>query len=113
MTTPEELAAAYAAAWTERVDAKRLALLASCCSPRIRFLQQGWDHDVVGLESLSATIGEFHAGWPDCVDVRVELTAPVDSHHGFGRGGFVGIFVEDRGDGTDFVELGDAVKMET
>ena len=40
MATPEELAAAYAASWTERDAATRTALLESCCSPGIRFLQE-------------------------------------------------------------------------
>jgi hypothetical protein len=40
MATPEELAAAYAACWTERDAATRTALLESCCSPGIRFLQE-------------------------------------------------------------------------
>ena len=76
-------------------------------------MQEGWEHEVVGVGALSETIGEFQAGWPDGVDVRVELTTPVDSHHGFGRGGFVWIFGEDRGYGTDFVELGSDGKMKT
>jgi hypothetical protein len=113
MATPEELAASYAAAWTERDDRKRLELLAACCGPRIRFLQQGFEHEIVGLAALSSAIGEFQASWPDGVDVRVELTTPVEEHHGFGRGGFVWIFGEDRGYGTDFVELGDDGKMQT
>ena len=113
MATPEVLAAWYAAAWTERDGAKRRELLESCCGSRIRFLQQGWDHEVVGIDALADTIGELQAAWPDGVDVRVELTTPVDSHHGFGRGGFVWIYGEDRGYGTDFVELCDDGKMKT
>jgi hypothetical protein len=113
MATPEELAASYAAAWTERDSAKRGELLDSCCGPRIRFLQQGSEDEIVGIYALSEAIGEFQASWPDGVDVRVELTTPVDAHHGFGRGGFVWIFGDDRGYGTDFVELGDDGKMKT
>ncbi len=113
MATPDELAAAYAAAWTERDEPKRRDLLTSCCAPGIRFLQAGWDHDVVGVDALCDTIGEFQASWPEGSDVRVEITTPVDAHHGFGRGGFVWIFNEDRGYGTDFVELGDDGKMKT
>ena len=113
MATPEELAAAYAASWTERDASKRTALLGSCCSPGIRFLQEGWEHEIVGVGELDRTIAEFQAGWPEGVDVRVELTTPVDSHHGFGRGGFVWIFGEDRGYGTDFAELSDDGKMKT
>lgn len=113
VATPEELAASYAAAWTERDGPKRRELLESCCGPGIRFLQQGWEDEVVGIDALSNTIAEFQAGWPDGVDVRVELTTPVDSHHGFGRGGFVWIFGADRGYGTDFVELGDDGKLKT
>ncbi len=111
--TPDELAALYAGAWTERDDARRLEMLASCCEAGVRFLQQGWDHAVVGIHALSTAIGEFQAGWPEGVDVRVELTTPVDSHHGFGRGGFVWIFGDDRGYGTDFVELGAGGKLAT
>jgi hypothetical protein len=111
--SPEELASLYAAAWTERDDAKRLELLASCCEAGVRFLQSGFEHEVVGIPALVSTIGEFQAGWPEGVDVRVELTTPVDSHHGFGRGGFVWIFGEDRGYGTDFVELGPDGKLKT
>jgi hypothetical protein len=113
MATPEELAASYAAAWTERDAAKRDELLESCCGDGIRFLQQGAEEEIVGIRALSETIGEFQASWPDDIDVRVELTTPVDAHHGFGRGGFVWIFGEDRGYGTDFVELGDDGKMKT
>lgn len=113
MATPDELSASYAAAWTERDEVKRRGLLTSCCGPSIRFLQEGWEHDVIGIDALCDTIGEFQAGWPDGVDVRVELTTPVDAHHGFGRGGFVWIFGEDRGYGTDFVELGEDGKMNT
>lgn len=113
MATPDELAAWYAAAWNERDESKRRALLESSCSPGIRFLQDGWEHEIVGTDALAATIGEFQASWPEGVDVRVELTTAVDSHHGFGRGGFVWIFGEDRGYGTDFAEMGDDGKMKT
>lgn len=113
MATPDELAAAYAAAWTERDETARRELLTSCCEPGIRFLQQGWEHEVVGIDDLSAAIAEFQAGWPDGIDVRVEITTPIDSHHGFGRGGFVWAFGEDRGYGTDFVELGPDGKLTT
>ena len=111
MATPEELAASYAAAWTERDRTRRTALLESCCSPEIRFLQEGAEHEVVGVGPLSATIGEFQAGWPEGLDVRVELTTPVQAHHGFGRGGFVWVFGEERGYGTDFVQLGHDGRM--
>jgi hypothetical protein len=113
MATPDELAAAYAGAWTERDGDARRELLTSCCEPDIRFLQQGFDHEVVGIDALWKTIDDFQAGWPDGVDVRVEITTPIDDHHGFGRGGFVWIFGEDRGYGTDFVELGEHGKMKT
>ena len=113
MATPDELAGWYAAAWNESDPVKRRGLLEAACSPDIRFLQDGWDHEVVGIDALDATIAEFQAGWPDDVDVRVELTTPVDSHHGFGRGGFVWIFGDDRGYGTDFAELGADGKMKT
>lgn len=113
VATPDELANWYAAAWNEQDATKRRELLTLACSPDIRFLQEGWDHEVVGIEALDATIAEFQAGWPDGVDVRVELTTPVDSHHGFGRGGFVWIFGDERGYGTDFAELGDDGKMKT
>jgi hypothetical protein len=63
MATPEELAAAYAASWTERDAAKRTALLDSCCSPGIRFLQEA-DDEVVGVEALSAVIGAFRPAGP-------------------------------------------------
>jgi hypothetical protein len=113
VATPEELAGWYASAWNERDSTKRREFLESACSPGIRFLQQGLEHEVVGIDALHATIAEFQASWPEGVDVRVELTTPVDSHHGFGRGGFVWIFGEDRGYGTDFAELGDDGKMKT
>lgn len=41
------------------------------------------------------------------------MITPVDSHHGFGRGGFCWIYGNDRCYGTDFVELGDDGLMET
>lgn len=113
MATPDELASMYAAAWTERDETRRRELLSACCEPQVRFLQGGWDHEVIGVDDLSGAIGEFQAGWPDGVDVRVEITTPVDAHHGFGRGGFVWILGEDRGYGTDFVELGENEKMKT
>ncbi|CAN5827293.1 hypothetical protein BH24ACT3_BH24ACT3_00540 [soil metagenome] len=113
MATPDELAACYAAAWTERDEGTRRKMLATCCEPDVRFLQEGWEHEVVGLEALCAAIGEFQASWPDGVDVRVEMTTPVGAHHGFGRGGFAWVFGEDKGYGTDFVELGSDGKMQT
>ena len=113
MPTPDELAQWYAEAWNERDGVQRLALLERACSPGVRFLQEGWEHEIVGVGGLDRTIAEFQATWPAGVDVRVELTTPVDSHHGFGRGGFVWIFGEDRGYGTDFAEIGDDGKMAT
>ena len=113
MGAPAELAGWYAAAWNEVDPAQRRELLEAACSPGVRFLQEGWDHEVVGIDALDATIAEFQASWPEGVDVRVELTTPVDSHHGFGRGGFVWFFGEDRGYGTDFAELGDDGRMKT
>ena len=113
MATPDELATWYAGAWNEQDPSKRRELLERACSPGIRFLQQGWEHEIVGVDALDSTIAEFQASWPEGVDVRVELTTPVDSHHGFGRGGFVWIFGEDRGYGTDFAELGEDGKMKT
>ncbi len=75
----------------------------------MRFLQQGVDAEVVGIEALSDYIGEYQASWPDGV-VTVELTTPVQEHHGYGRGGFVWIFPGDqRGYGTDFVETRDGL----
>lgn len=68
---------------------------------------------MVGIDALGAAIGEFQAGWPDGVDVRVEITTPIDSHHGFGRGGFAWVFGDERGYGTDFVELGDDGLLKT
>ncbi len=113
MATAEQLAGWYAAAWNERDASKRRTLLESACSPGIRFLQEGWEHEVVGIDALADTIADFQASWPEGTDVRVELTTPVDSHHGFGRGGFVWIIGEDRGYGTDFAELGEDGKMKT
>lgn len=113
VATPAELAGWYADAWNE-VDAhKRRRLLELACSPGVRFLQEGSEHEVVGIDALADTIAEFQAGWPEGVDVRVELTTAVDSHHGFGRGGFVWIFGDDRGYGTDFAEVGDDGKLKT
>jgi hypothetical protein len=113
MATPEELAHWYAAAWNERDASTRRRLLEQACSPEIRFLQQGFDHEVVGLDALESTIAQFQAGWPEGIDVRVELTTPVDSHHGFGRGGFVWVFGDERGYGTDFAEVGDDGRLKT
>ena len=112
MATPDELAEAYAAAWNERDRKKRRALLDRSCSPGVRFLQEGFEHEVVGIDALDETISTFQATWPDGVDVRVEITTPVQSHHGVGRGGFVWIFGDDRGYGTDFAVLGPDGKMQ-
>lgn len=92
---------------------KRRGLLEAACRADIRLLQDGWDHEVVGIGAVDATIADFQASWPKDVDVRVELTTPVDSHHGFGRGGFVWIFGDDRGYGTDFADSGADGKMKT
>lgn len=113
MSTPDELAHWYADAWNERDASERRSLLERACSPEVRFLQQGWDHEIVGIDELDRTIAEFQATWPEGLDVRVELTTPVDSHHGFGRGGFVWIFGDDRGYGTDFAEVGDDGRLKT
>ena len=113
MATPDELASAYAAAWNERDDVKRRALLDASCSPGVRFLQEGFEHEVVGVDALDEAIATFQSSWPEGVDVRVEITTPVQSHHGFGRGGFVWVFGDERGYGTDFAEVGDDGKMKT
>jgi hypothetical protein len=113
MATPDEVAEAYAAAWNERDRDKRRALLIRSCSPRVRFLQESFEHEVVGIDALDDAIATFQSTWPDGVDVRVEMTTPVQSHHGYGRGGFVWTFGDDRGYGTDFAELGDDGKMMT
>lgn len=110
--TPEQLAKTYAAAWLERDAATRRDLLARCCCDDVRFLQQGSDAEVVGIDELCDGIGAFQASWPTDVDVTVELTTPVQEHHGYGRGGFVWIFGDQRGYGTDFVEVRDG-KMQT
>lgn len=113
MFTPDELAAAYAAAWTERNEQARIDLLSGCCEPAVRFLQESSEAEIVGVAALSELIGEFQDSWPDGLDVRVEVTTPIDAHHGFGRGGFVWMFGDDRGYGTDFVELGSGGKLQT
>lgn len=79
----------------------------------MRFVQGSSENEIVGVAALSDFIGGFQATWPDGLDVRVEVTTPIESHHGFGRGGFVWIFGEDRGYGTDFVELGPDGKLQT
>lgn len=91
---------------------QRRELLQACCCDDVRFLQQGWDDEIVGIDQLSAAIAEFQATWPSDGTVRLELTTPVDEHHGYGRGGWVWIFPGDvRGYGTDFVERqGDKMK---
>jgi hypothetical protein len=112
MLTPDEIAQTYAAAWLERDPAARRALLESCCQSDVRFLQASGDA-VVGIDDLSDGIGAFQAGWPTDGTVTVEQTTPVEEHHGYGRGGFVWIFPGDqRGYGTDFVEMRDG-KMAT
>src|SRR5689334_13860844 len=113
MSTPDELAKAYAAAWNERDGDKRRALLEQSCSPGVRFLQEGFEDEIVGVDALDDAIAGFQASWPDGVDVRVEMTTSVQSHYGLGRGGFVWIFGDDRGYGTDFSELGEDGKMQT
>jgi hypothetical protein len=113
MATPDELAHWYAAAWNETDPANRRALLDKACSPDIRFLQEGFDDEVVGVDSLDAAIAEYQATWPDGVDVRVEITTPIQSHHGVGRGGFVWIVGDVRTYGTDFAELGDDGRLKT
>ena len=113
MATPDELATAYAAAWNERDHVKRRALLAASCSAGVRFLQEGFEHEVVGVDALDEAIATFQSSWPEGVNVRVEMTTPVQSHHGFGRGGFVWVFGDERGYGTDFAEVGDDGKMKT
>ena len=113
MATPDELANWYAAAWNETVADKRRALLEAACSPDVRFLQQGFDDEVVGIDALDAMIADYQATWPEGVDVRVEITTPVESHHGVGRGGFVWIVGDERTYGTDYAELGDDGKMKT
>jgi len=108
--TPEEIAETYAAACLARDDGERRALLARCCQPDVRFLQEGLGDEVVGIDALSDFFGEFQAGWPAEGEVTVELTTPVQEHHGYGRGGFVWIFPNDeRGYGTDFVEVRDGL----
>jgi len=74
----------------------------------VRFVQDSGE--VVGIEALTDNIGAFQETWPADGTVTVEQTTPVQEHHGFGRGGFVWIFPGDqRGYGTDFVELRDGL----
>jgi hypothetical protein len=112
MLTPEELAQTYAAAWLEKDPTARRELLERCCRPDVRFLQEGWE-EIVGIDQLEKTIADFQASWPAGGKVDVQITTPVQEHHGYGRGGFVWIF---RGDervyGTDFVEVRDG-KLQT
>lgn len=113
MTTAEELAQTYAAAWLERDADTRRHLLARCCCDDVRFLPQGDEREYVGLDELSDLIGQFQASWPTDGEVTVELTTPVEEHHGVGRGGFVWILPGDvRSYGTDFV-VRNGDKMQT
>jgi hypothetical protein len=106
MPTPDDLAEAYAAAWFERHPNARRALLDACCQSDVLFLQESSAAEIVGIEQLSDLIGQFQDAWPTDGEVTVQLTTPVQEHHGYGRGGFVWIFPGDqRGYGTDFVEL--------
>lgn len=113
MATPDELAHWYAEAWNETNAQKRRELLTAACSPGIRFLQEGFDHEVVGLDELDQTIADYQSTWPEGVAVRVEITTPIQSHHGFGRGDFVWIVGDERSYGTDFAEMGDDGRMKT
>jgi hypothetical protein len=65
VANPDELANWYAAAWNARDPGERRRLLESACSPGIRFLQHGWEHEVVGIDALDETIAQFQAGWPE------------------------------------------------
>jgi hypothetical protein len=113
MATPDELAHWYAGAWNETNVEKRRELLEAACSPGIRFLQEGFEHEVIGIDELDQTIADYQSTWPEGVTVRVEITTPIQSHHGIGRGGFVWIVGDDRSYGTDFAELGDDGRMKT
>ncbi|MBA2607940.1 MAG: hypothetical protein H0U92_03285 [Actinobacteria bacterium] len=112
MATPDELAHWYADAWNETDPAKRRALLEAACSPGIRFLQEGFEYEVVGIDALDRTIAEYQATWPDGIEGRVEITTPIQSHHGIGRGGFAWIVGDERTYGTDFAEIGDDGRMQ-
>ena len=110
--TPDELAHTYAAAWLEKDRGTRRGLLERCCQPDVRFLAEGSEREVVGIDEIEAMIAEFQAGWPTDRNVDVQITTPIQEHHGYGRGGFVWIFGDDRSYGTDFVEVRDG-KMQT
>lgn len=112
MPTADELARSYAAAWMERNPDKRRALLSACCCDDIHYLEQGFDHAIVGIDALSHVIEEFQSEWPDGSEITVGPTTVIDEHHGFGRGGFVYTFPgEVRGYGTNFVQReGDRMK---
>ncbi len=113
MATPDELAQWYAEAWNETDANRRRDLLEAACSPGIRFLQEGFEHEVVGIDELDQAIADYQSTWPEGVAVRVEMTTPIQSHHGVGRGGFVWIVGHERSYGTDFAELGDDGRMKT
>ncbi len=59
---PDEVIAAFAAAWNTIDDGERPRLLTACCRPDVVFAApQG---QVPGIDGLGASVGEFRVAFP-------------------------------------------------
>ncbi|HEY8527071.1 MAG TPA: nuclear transport factor 2 family protein [Acidimicrobiales bacterium] len=81
--TPEDLFAAWGAAWLTRDPAERRARFRACCTPDVEFVPPDDRPVVRGCEALADHVGAYTAGWPE--GVTVDLAGPPDTHHGWSR----------------------------
>lgn len=100
--TPDEVVAAFAAAWNADDNAERSRLLATSCLPDAVFVSpQG---QTIGTTALSASIGEFRRGFPAAA---VSFSA-TDAHGGFARVAWATTWNNGQPPltGQDFIHLG-------
>jgi hypothetical protein len=81
--SPEQLLAAWGAAWVTKDDAERRRLFEACASEGAQFVPPDARPVYRGREALIAHVREYTAAWP--AGVRAEVDGPVETHHGWSR----------------------------
>lgn len=99
---PADVIAAFAAAWNADDDAQRLTLLDRCCQPDAVFAAP--HGQVIGIEALSASIGEFRRAFP-AAEVAFGVA---DAYGEFARVSWATRWNDGRADltGEDFARFG-------
>jgi hypothetical protein len=83
-TTPEDLFAAWCAAWVTRDPEERRRRFAACCADDLEFTPPDDRPVLHGWRALAEHVDLYTAGWP--AGVTAALAGPLDSHHDWSRG---------------------------